>query len=124
MWMRDTIGEAWAVNTFTAPGPPSLPLEGDEQTRLLGLVVDRDSVIRVMVGRGFDTPIEAMDLIIGTGGKEEHVRRLVRDAIAETDPPQPINGHLLTVGMVEPAAELAGGEIIGIDRTIPEVADE
>ena len=80
-------GEAWAVNPVTAPEPQSLPMSDYEKARLLGLVLDCHSVIRVMVGCRLDTAIEAMDLILRTGSKKEYVSRLARYAIAETNPP-------------------------------------
>jgi hypothetical protein len=53
----------------------------------IGVVIVRGSSVRIIIGGGFDAPVEAMGLISRPRRKEQHIGGLIFYAVAETNPP-------------------------------------
>jgi hypothetical protein len=70
--------DATGGESFHRPRTAGHNLEGYQKAILLGVGGGGISLMRVIVGYGLDTPIQAMRLITWTGGKKETVGRLVR----------------------------------------------
>ena len=82
------------------------------------------AIVAVVGGNHVDPTVETVSFAVGTGGEKQGVGRLVRDAVAETQAPESINSHGLTVGPLELAPKLTASEIVGIDGAVPEIADQ
>src|SRR5260370_41559933 len=59
-----------------------------------------------------------------SGGEEQGVDRRIDEAVAKGDAPQAVDRYRLPVGRLELADEPAGGQVIGVDPAVAEVADE
>src|SRR5260370_6406391 len=70
-----------------------------------------------------DRPEHAVHLAVGAGCAVERIGIGVL-AAAQSQSPEPIDDQRLTVCVPDSAAEISGGGVIGVDRSVAEIADE
>src|SRR5205823_895303 len=71
-----------------------------------------------------DAPEQSVTLVVGSGREKQRVRGPGVHAVAEPDAPQAVDGERMPVRRLEMSLGLAGGEVIGVDAAVAEIADE
>src|SRR5437660_4848049 len=80
--------------------------------------------ITFFVRRRCDGAIHAMRFIVGPGGEEQRALRLIVEIVAERHAPQTVESQRAMIRSAQFALELGGGDVVGVDRTMAEIAYE
>src|ERR1700675_3580128 len=77
-----------------------------------------------LVRHHVEPTVQPMFFRARSGGEEQGVDRRIDEAVAKGDAPQAVDRYRLPVRRLELADESAGGQVIGVDPAVAEVADE